>query len=156
MSAIPPPAHRACRPDFEGLGAPAQQRKFCDYFLRELDFPGPRVCAARDRQYLRRAVVYLECDARIEATAQECESCGARPGRSQSCRRSDARINEVIAVFPRLRRSARTLNLTPAGTQDARVVEWQTRQFEGLVVAIPCGFKSRPAHHRNLDSLYLT
>ena len=29
----------------------------------------------------------------------------------------------------------------------ARVVERQTRQFEGLVVAIPCGFKSRPAHH---------
>jgi hypothetical protein len=25
-------------------------------------------------------------------------------------------------------------------------VERQTRQFEGLVVAIPCGFKSRPAH----------
>jgi hypothetical protein len=24
----------------------------------------------------------------------------------------------------------------------------QTREFEGLVVEIPCGFKSRPAHHR--------
>ena len=34
------------------------------------------------------------------------------------------------------------------------MVEWQTRQFEGLVVVIPCGFKSRPAHqilsHRNI------
>ena len=29
----------------------------------------------------------------------------------------------------------------------ARVVERQTREFEGLVVEIPCGFKSRPAHH---------
>ena len=28
----------------------------------------------------------------------------------------------------------------------ARVVEWQTREFEGLVVEIPCGFKSRSAH----------
>jgi hypothetical protein len=28
------------------------------------------------------------------------------------------------------------------------VVEWQTREFEGLVVEIPCGFKSRPAHHQ--------
>ena len=33
-----------------------------------------------------------------------------------------------------------------SGSSSARVVEWQTRQFEGLVVAIPCGFKSRPAH----------
>ena len=28
----------------------------------------------------------------------------------------------------------------------ARVVERQTREFEGLVVEIPCGFKSRPSH----------
>ena len=27
------------------------------------------------------------------------------------------------------------------------MVERQTREFEGLVVEIPCGFKSRPAHH---------
>jgi hypothetical protein len=31
-------------------------------------------------------------------------------------------------------------------TEVARVVERQTREFEGLVVEIPCGFKSRPAH----------
>jgi hypothetical protein len=31
-------------------------------------------------------------------------------------------------------------------TKVARVVERQTREFEGLVVEIPCGFKSRPAH----------
>jgi hypothetical protein len=31
------------------------------------------------------------------------------------------------------------------------VVEWQTREFEGLVVEIPCGFKSRPAHHQVID-----
>jgi hypothetical protein len=31
------------------------------------------------------------------------------------------------------------------------VVEWQTREFEGLVVEIPCGFKSRPAHHQIID-----
>jgi|HubBroStandDraft_4_1064222.scaffolds.fasta_scaffold172968_2 hypothetical protein len=45
-----------------------------------------------------------------------------------------------------MRRSAKALKVTPAIIEDARVVEWQTRQFEGLVVAIPCGFKSRSAH----------
>src|SRR5208337_5638031 len=70
----------------------------------------------------------------------------------------DAVVGEVIeavAVLSNSRRSAQTLNLAPAGTLDARVVEWQTRQFEGLVVAIPCGFKSRPAHEKKSKSTLL-
>ena len=54
--------------------------------FRELDFPGARVVAARDRQYLRRRAVFVgarvERDAGVEAGAQERESRGARYRRS--------------------------------------------------------------------------
>src|SRR5208282_5189633 len=85
-----------------------------------------------------------------DAGVQERASRGGA-SRSKPCRTRDAVVDEeAIAVLSDLRRSAQTLNLAPAGTHDARVVEWQTRQFEGLVVAIPCGFKSRSAHQKPL------
>ena len=36
---------------------------------------------------------------------------------------------------------------TPAGCTNAAMVEWHTRQFEGLVGEISCGFKSHWQHH---------
>src|SRR5579885_3377082 len=54
-----------------------------------------------------------------------------------------------------MRPSARPPNRRLATSSAIHVRGWwnrQTREFEGLVVEIPCGFKSRPAHHLDLSA----
>ena len=73
-----------------------------DNFFRDLDLPGAGFGAARDRQYLRSAVLVgaVERDAGVEAGAQERASRGAGPGRSTSGRTRDAVVgDEVVAVL---------------------------------------------------------
>src|SRR5882724_5595523 len=65
-----------------------------------------------------------------------------RPARLRRDRRRSSRRH-----FSRRAGATYALAFAPVElAMSARVVERQTRQFEGLVVAIPCGFKSRPAH----------